>query len=93
MQIYGPSAVHAAQSINAPHYNRAPAGVGASGGGIDISDTLEISSEGMFAEKLQSLPDIRADRVASLRAEIADGSYETDDKLDMALERMLDELA
>jgi len=37
--------------------------------------------------------EIRIDRVAELRRQIATGSYETPDKLDMALERLLDDFA
>lgn len=37
--------------------------------------------------------DIRIDRVADIRRQIADGIYETPEKLDAALERMLDQYA
>ncbi|SMP37812.1 negative regulator of flagellin synthesis FlgM [Neorhodopirellula lusitana] len=36
--------------------------------------------------------DIRIDRVAELRRQIADGSYDTNEKMDLALDRMLDDL-
>jgi len=36
--------------------------------------------------------DIRFDKVNAIRAAIADGSYETPEKLDLALERLLDRL-
>ncbi len=92
MQVYGPSALHAASGINAPHNNRISS-TPTNARGIDTADTLEISSEGMFVEQTKNLPEMRMDRVASLRAQIANGTYETPDKLDMALENMLDELA
>ncbi|MDP6556758.1 MAG: flagellar biosynthesis anti-sigma factor FlgM [Pirellulaceae bacterium] len=38
------------------------------------------------------MPDVRTDRVAELRAQIASGAYETDAKLDVALDRLLDEI-
>jgi len=37
-------------------------------------------------------PDIRTDLVQRLRLEIANGTYETPDKLDAALDRLLDGL-
>ncbi len=37
--------------------------------------------------------DIRADRVADIRAQIASGQYETSEKLNVAVSRMFDELA
>lgn len=93
MQVYGPTHLHAASGINAPHNNRLNSVAPASSRGIDTNDTLEISSEGMFVEQTKNLPEMRMDRVAALRAQIANGTYETPDKLDMALENMLDELA
>ena len=41
----------------------------------------------------RAIPDIRADRVAELKAQIASGAYETDAKLNVALDRLLDEMA
>jgi anti-sigma28 factor (negative regulator of flagellin synthesis) len=37
-------------------------------------------------------PDIRQDRVNSIRAQIASGTYETAGKLDTAVSRLLDEI-
>lgn len=37
--------------------------------------------------------EIRIDRVAELRRQIADGSYDTHEKMNIALDRMLDDLA
>ena len=86
MQINGPARVHGAQSINAPHRAAAPKPAAAP------ADQLDLSSEADFVDQVNDLPDIRADRVAQLRAEIASGAYETDDKLDAALDRLLDEI-
>jgi len=91
MQIYGPSQLHGAHSINAPHAPRhvSPA---SPAGSAPISDELQISDAGRLAEQVHQLPDIRQDRVASIRAQIASGTYETADKLDIALSRLLDEI-
>ncbi|MEE2827453.1 MAG: flagellar biosynthesis anti-sigma factor FlgM [Planctomycetota bacterium] len=53
-------------------------------------DQLDISAE---AQMLSQTGDIRSDRVADLRAQIATGQYETPEKIDAAVERMLDEFA
>ncbi|WP_315853672.1 flagellar biosynthesis anti-sigma factor FlgM [Rubripirellula tenax] len=37
--------------------------------------------------------EIRIDRVADIRRQIADGSYDTPEKMDAALDRLLDQLA
>jgi negative regulator of flagellin synthesis FlgM len=54
---------------------------------------LDLSPEVEFAAQVRDLPDIREDRVAQIRAEIARGTYETPEKLDVALSRLLDEFA
>ena len=94
MQIYGTTQLHGAQGINAPHFNRtsAPAQTNAPAS-IDTTDELQLSPAAEMAGKMSDIPDIRWDRVNSIRAQIADGTYMTDDKLDTALSRLLDEIA
>ena len=92
MHIYGTSHVHTAQPLAAPHRAGpppAPSGVSSSYG----VDQLDLSPEVEFAAQVRDLPDIREDRVAQVRAEIARGTYETPEKLDVALSRLLDEIA
>ena len=38
------------------------------------------------------MPEIRQQRVEAIRAKIAEGTYETEEKLDIAVERLLDEI-
>lgn len=92
MYVYGSSHLHAAHSISAPH--RA-SGVQAAGPSLRTSgvDQLDISPEADLINQVHSLPDIRADRVADIRAQIASGAYDSPEKLDLALERLLDEIA
>lgn len=92
MQVYGSSYVHGPQSINAPHRAQSPQPAGGAESATG-ADQLDISSEANFVSQVRDLPDIRADRVAQIRQAIADGSYDTDDKLDVALGRLLDEFA
>jgi anti-sigma28 factor (negative regulator of flagellin synthesis) len=54
---------------------------------------LDISDAGRIADRLAEIPEIRAERVQDLRAAIEGGTYETDDKLNTAIERLLDEIA
>lgn len=86
MQINGPARVHGAQSIQAPH--RAAATKPATA----APDQLDLSAEADLVGRVHELPDVRADRVAQIRAEIASGAYETEDRLDAALDRLLDEI-
>ncbi|MGD9721774.1 MAG: flagellar biosynthesis anti-sigma factor FlgM [Pirellulales bacterium] len=92
MQIYGPSHIHGAQGVGAPHAAR-PVQDPAAISSAPIGDQLDISDAARIAERVADLPDIRADRVADLRAAILDGSYETHDKLSTAVDRLLDEIA
>jgi negative regulator of flagellin synthesis FlgM len=91
MQIYGPSGVHGAQSISAPHSARrvdAPQQTSS----VQPQDEVQISSAADFVAQTQQLPDVRSDRIASIRAAIADGTYETSDKLSAALDGLLNEI-
>lgn len=94
MQVYGPAHLHGAQSIGAPHAARVSGAAPASG--APIQDELSLSSAGLDASRMvdhvREMPDIRQDKVASLRAQIANGTYETDEKLQVALGRLLDEI-
>ena len=92
MQIYGTTHLHAAQPLNAPH-RMTPAQASPSPHGTYGVDQLDISPEADFVSQVHDLPDIRADKVAAIKAQIAAGTYETDAKLDIALSRLLDEIA
>jgi negative regulator of flagellin synthesis FlgM len=41
---------------------------------------------------ISRLPEIRHERIAEIRQQIAAGVYETPEKLELALDRLLDEL-
>jgi negative regulator of flagellin synthesis FlgM len=94
MQIYGPAQLHGTQAINAPHFNRtsAPAATNTPAS-INTTDELQLSPAAELAGKLGDIPDIRWDRVNTIKAAIADGTYMTDDKMNGALDRLLDEIA
>ncbi|RMF42426.1 MAG: flagellar biosynthesis anti-sigma factor FlgM [Planctomycetota bacterium] len=56
---------------------------------LDLSPEAQALSENAGADG----QGIRADRVAAIRQAIADGTYETPEKLSAALDRMLDTFA
>ena len=91
MQINGPTHIHGAQPINAPHNIRgsqpAPEPEPA-----QINDQLDLSEQGQIVARVHELPDVRQARVDEIRAAIAGEKYETDEKLDIAVERLLDEI-
>lgn len=57
-----------------------------------VGDTIEISNVARLAAQVHELPDVRTDLVQRVKAEIAAGTYETSDRLDVALERLMEEL-
>ena len=56
------------------------------------SDRVELSGMGHLLGALKT-NDIRADKVASVKAQIEAGTYEDDKKLDAAVDRLLDDLS
>jgi negative regulator of flagellin synthesis FlgM len=94
MQINGLTQVHGTQNINAPHFNRttSPA-TSATSSSINTTDELQLSPAAQMASKLSEIPDIRWDRVNAIKTAIADGTYMTDDKMNVAVDRLLDEIA
>lgn len=91
MEIYGPSRIDSAQSVRGPHQVRSiePQTTTDSVYGMD---QIDISPQAEFVSRVGDLPEIRADRVSEIRAQIEAGIYETDEKLDVALGRLLDEI-
>jgi negative regulator of flagellin synthesis FlgM len=57
-----------------------------------VSDVVEISLAARLTAKLQEAPAIRADLVAKVKAEIASGVYETPERLDVAVDRLLKDI-
>ena len=91
MQIHGPAHLHGPQPVNAPH--RAPSTESAGPANqVGEVDQLDISHEADMISRANDVPDVRADRVAEIKAQIQAGAYETDDKLEAALDRLLDEI-
>ncbi len=91
MHIYGPSQLHGAQPINAPHGIR-PSQPMTRPEATQITDEVQISDAAQFMEQIRQMPDIREDRVEAVRMQIAEGTYETSDRLNAAIERLLDEI-
>ncbi len=98
MQIYGPAQVHGPQAISGPHTARAaksssPVESSAIYDEVNISDSAHsVFDSARLVEQAKQAPDIRQDRVNSIRAQIASGTYETSGKLDTAVSRLLDEI-
>lgn len=55
-------------------------------------DTVEISTAARLASKVREVPEIRADLVAQVKSEIEAGTYETTERLDVTINRLMDDL-
>lgn len=92
MQIRGTSGVQTPTQVNFANriQSTEPSNVATQ---IDTTDQIDISSEAQQLAGLNEAPDIRADRVAEIRQQIETGQYETTEKLETAVDRLLDKLA
>ena len=92
MNIQGPSHIHGIHGVKGPHSSSRSSGPLSSRSTSGPSDEVEISPAGEAAAQAVEGGEIRADLVARVRSEIAAGTYETPEKLDAALEGLLNEL-
>ncbi len=93
MNIFGVFSTHGATAANAVKGVEASQGsqaAAAQRGVGEVHDAVTLSIDAVRAADATS--DIRFDRVNAIRAAIADGTYETPDKLDAALDRLLDSI-
>ena len=58
-----------------------------------ICDTVDISTIAKLAVKAQELPDVRTELVAQVKAEIATGTYESTERIEGAIDRLMEELS
>ncbi len=103
MQIHGLQPSNATQAIQRPTQPRPSEGAAPQAGVHNTPvDTLELSAEAQQilqsqqaggAERVDSASGIRVDKVAEIRRGIADGSYESPEKMSLALDRLLDTFA
>lgn len=57
-----------------------------------ISDVVEISNVARLAAKVQEIPEVRTELVERVRDEISAGAYETPERLEIALDGLMEEL-
>ena len=100
MQIYGPYRVSTTQSTSSAQRTQAkpPADAAEPSRSAQPADQLDLSSAATGTNRMEGAAiagngEIRIDRVADIRRQIADGVYETPEKLDAALDKMLDQYA
>ena len=57
------------------------------------SDRVEFSDHAQLLEKIRQLPCARQDKIDAIKKAISNNSYLTDEKLDIAFEQLIDEIA
>jgi flagellar biosynthesis anti-sigma factor FlgM len=55
-------------------------------------DRVELSEHARYLDSMRRLPSVRDDRVQQIRDAIAEGRYETEEKLDRAIDRLIEEM-
>src|SRR5262245_41176559 len=75
-----PLAAHVNTILTSPSVNR------------HEGDRVELSDRAQLLEQLRQLPPIREDLVRKVRQSIADGTYETQQRVDGAIRNLIDEL-
>lgn len=91
MQIQGTNRIHSPQGINAPHFSTKTAGTGSTGA-AGKADRVEISPAANAAIEAAESGHVRTDLVNLIRNQIAAGTYDTPEKMNAAMERLLDQM-
>jgi len=96
MDVHGPGSVNGSERIRGRKAYGGPER--GSGETRAVNDRVEISSQAVkraevdaFREKLHDVPDVRADRVSELRELVSSGRYETEERIDGTINRVLSE--
>ncbi|HEY6564107.1 MAG TPA: flagellar biosynthesis anti-sigma factor FlgM [Pirellulaceae bacterium] len=91
MQIHGPSHILGTQPLEGAHRLN-PTEALDDLNGLHGVDQVEISPEAEWVSRIEDVSDVRTELVQRIRQEIAAGTYETGEKLDIAIGRLLDEV-
>jgi negative regulator of flagellin synthesis FlgM len=90
MEVSGLSSARPMAPISRPEATTGPAQF-APAGPVSPKDEVEISAVGKMLDDASRTPGIREQRLAEIKAAIEAGTYETPEKLEMALNRMVDQ--
>ncbi len=100
MQIYGPYRVSTTQPTTSAQraqpqrsVDAAPKSSSTPIDQLDLSNSISSVNRMQSSSEIAGGGEIRIERVAEIRRQIASGGYETAEKLDAALDRLLDQFA
>jgi anti-sigma28 factor (negative regulator of flagellin synthesis) len=94
MEIYNGQYIHGAHNIQGPHRTAPVQESSASARYAALQDDIQFSDEALRLSNLSntdssSSSGIRFDLVNRVKAEIASGTYDTPDKMDIAVDRLI----
>jgi negative regulator of flagellin synthesis FlgM len=92
MEVHGPGSLSRPSPVLQPQPIQAARAPEAANPAMQTGDHVEISEMGRILDDFSRVPEIRADKVAELRRAIQAGTYETPDKLEIAVERMIEDI-
>ena len=97
MQIFGPYRVTSTQP-NTPAQRSQPQKPAEGAAKASPTDQLDLSNNATSVNRVNATEvagngEIRIDRVAEIRRQIADGTYDTPEKIDAALDKFMDQYA
>ena len=95
MEVSGPGNVNGGQPVQRTSQTTAAQSAetqSAEAGPTAPKDELEISSTNSAAGEVDLQAEFRAQRLAQIQQEIAAGTYETSDKLETAVDRLMESL-
>ncbi|MBL7154481.1 MAG: flagellar biosynthesis anti-sigma factor FlgM [Phycisphaerae bacterium] len=58
-----------------------------------ILENIHSTPIGQVLKKIASLPEVRKDKVLDVRRQLTEGKYDLNERLDVALEKVLEDLA
>lgn len=91
MEIYGAGGMQGPQPIY-PRLAAFSVDMGQAVQAGQPRDMVEISPLGQMLDGISRLPEIRHEKVEAIRQQIAAGTYDTPERMELALDRLFDEL-
>ncbi len=90
MEVQGPGGVSGPGRLE-PQNAPSP-GADATGDAAKSADRVEISEHAKLLEQLSQIPSIRTEKIDELRKLIESGQYETPERIEVAIRKLMEEL-
>jgi negative regulator of flagellin synthesis FlgM len=91
MKIGGTNGIGGPQNVY-PSNGPKPSGKAAAVPPAVVADSVEISDAARIRDAVSRVPEIRADKVAAAREMIARGEMDTPERMEIALDRLIDDM-